>query len=549
MKKLLQCRHLIALLLAACFLLSSCGSGASATSMRLIRSEGTIAVADGEGESITPVENLSLYGGYRVSTGDASYAWINLDNVKLTKMDQETEIAITKEDKHLEIEVQFGALFFNVTEPLAEDESMNIRTSNIAAGIRGTCGWVEIPDRDHMNLYLLEGKVECIAGDKTVSVSAGETAAMSADGEITVTPFTATDVPSFVIKEIKDDEDLIKAILEDSGIDILANPLISYADALSEIKGELLYTDVLDFEADGSPELLVLYLPNDPESSGKTQIYAKIFRDGPDGPSELSSFGWNCDTFDTTTISLAESDGRLYLHSCSTDSIYEEDGSASYMSGAETYNGSIAQRDGLRTDWGRIEWLQYHRTTSTDPFQHGYPSFEGAIGNTNERGFADGFNWGYTAEEYESVREKYSEVRVLVYCPDGENLIITPDPSEVNQSSAELIAPYAGVYTDDYHTSISFILDENGVFSATGTEYYGGYCPIASLGVTPESVTQRVDGTIWVTINENETYAICPPGVLMSTIDGFGYYFDDRTRVNIIYINSADTLTPWPLHN
>ena len=93
-------------------------------------------------------------------SSSASFAWINLDDVKLAKLDEKSEIAIQKEDKRLELEVKSGSLFFNVTQPLEDDETMNIRTSSMVVGIRGTCGWVEVPDASHMNVYLLEGKVE-----------------------------------------------------------------------------------------------------------------------------------------------------------------------------------------------------------------------------------------------------------------------------------------------------------------------------------------------------------------------------------------------------
>ena len=102
-------------------------------------------------------------------SSSASFAWINLDDVKLAKLDETSEIAIQKEDKHLELEVKSGSLFFNVTQPLEDDETMNI----LVVGIRGTCGWVEVPDASHMNVYLLESKVECTAGG-TATISAGE---------------------------------------------------------------------------------------------------------------------------------------------------------------------------------------------------------------------------------------------------------------------------------------------------------------------------------------------------------------------------------------
>ena len=95
-----------------------------------------------------------------------------MDEVKLSKLDQNSQAAIKKEDKHLEIEVLSGAVFFNVTEPLADDETMNIRTSTMMLGIRGTCGWVALSeDKGTLTVGLLEGKVECSNGEDTAVVS------------------------------------------------------------------------------------------------------------------------------------------------------------------------------------------------------------------------------------------------------------------------------------------------------------------------------------------------------------------------------------------
>ena len=173
----------------------------TASTMRLTRTDGTVAVTDGGGKDVPLLDGLNLYSGYGVNTRAASYAWISLDDVKLTKMDQESEISIEKEGKALNIELKSGSLFFNVTQPLADDEAMNIRTSTMLVGIRGTSGWMEAND-GLSRVYLLEGKVECSAEGQTVQVSAGEFAEMTADGELVVEPFDDQDLPSFVREEL-----------------------------------------------------------------------------------------------------------------------------------------------------------------------------------------------------------------------------------------------------------------------------------------------------------------------------------------------------------
>ena len=180
--------------------LAACGGGTTATAMHLRRADGTVSVSDGNGKNVPVLDNLGLYSGYGVGTRTASYAWIDLDDVKLAKLDQNSEIAIEKEGKALEIRLKSGSLFFNVTQPLENDETMNIRTSTMLVGIRGTSGWLE--DNGGLSrVYILEGKVECSAGGQTVQVNAWEFAELTADGELVVEPFDEQDIPAFVREE------------------------------------------------------------------------------------------------------------------------------------------------------------------------------------------------------------------------------------------------------------------------------------------------------------------------------------------------------------
>lgn len=215
MKKRNSVCRCAALLLAAVLLLAACGGSdtTQAATMHLMRTEGEVYVSDDAGKSIEPRENLGLHSGYGVETQAVSCAWINLDDVKLTKMDENSGIAIQKDGKHLEIEVMSGSLFFNVTQPLEADETLDIRTSTMAVGIRGTRGWVE--DNDGLSrVYLLEGRVECAAGGHTVLVNAGEMAELTEDGELVVKSFTAQDIPSFVREELGEDEETAPSLSE-----------------------------------------------------------------------------------------------------------------------------------------------------------------------------------------------------------------------------------------------------------------------------------------------------------------------------------------------
>ena len=203
------------LVLAVCALCTACGNAAKATTMNLAKIDGRVNVLDEDQKELDAIEDMGLYSGYQMETKKKSYAWINLDKVKLAKMDERSDIEIWNSGKDLEIKLNDGSLYFNITEPLEDDETMNIRTSNMGVGIRGTCGWVEKNSRKRMTVYILEGAVECTVTDpdseeeETVSVSAGQIAVMSLENdeiEITVEQFRESDIPPFVMEELKEDD-------------------------------------------------------------------------------------------------------------------------------------------------------------------------------------------------------------------------------------------------------------------------------------------------------------------------------------------------------
>lgn len=381
------------------------GAGsASAASMFLRKTEGTVAVADAEGVDVAPAENLGLYSGYTVGTEAESYAWIDLDKVKLTKLDESSAAEITKDGKNLSIEVTAGSLFFNVTEPLAEDETMEIRTSSMLVGIRGTCGWVEVPDSSTMRVYLLEGKVECIAGQNNAMVNAGEMAEMAADGSIEVSAFTVWNVPAFVAEEMKADEALSEAVLAVSGIDVAGDLLSGYPGISFWLDGkEIVFAEEIDFETDGSPELLVIckYDERTDENTTYPGGYESYrFRSGTEKCQFLGNSGISVSDHSGGKISLVEFGGKLFV--CE---YYRYDSADGSQGDSYSYFGSITENDGGRDDWGRVDGVSCHRLNN--PFSY-------SMASQSENGLRNGAYYSCTAEEYEAVIAKYTEVRVLV---------------------------------------------------------------------------------------------------------------------------------------
>lgn len=209
------------ILLAVLFAGTGCMKKNVASVIELEKSEGEIEIINGRGKDILPAENLHLFQGYMMATQDLSYAWLNLDRARLVKMDEESQIELEKSGKKLEIVVDRGNLFFNIAEPLKDDETLDIRTSSMMVGIRGTCGWVEVLDGGEiMHVYLLEGKVTCETDGRQEMVRAGQMAVLDKNGEIAVSPFTVEDIPAFVAEELEADEALREKIQNASGLDV-----------------------------------------------------------------------------------------------------------------------------------------------------------------------------------------------------------------------------------------------------------------------------------------------------------------------------------------
>ncbi len=244
-------------LLLACVMLLTCAPTAFAESteaalMRLMKTEGTVSVTNSKGRSVTVRDDMRLNSGYGLETEEASYAWINLDDAKLVKMDAVSEISIRKSGKKLDILLDSGNLFFNVSKPLEEEETFNIRTSTMAVGIRGTCGWVKVIDQWTSVLYVLEGTVTVTVTDpvtgetKTETVKGGETVTckvypqdtQGGKCDIIRQTFTVSDIDGFVLVELVKDGDLCDKIYEDSGLDI-RNSGINAEEKLKEDQQEV----------------------------------------------------------------------------------------------------------------------------------------------------------------------------------------------------------------------------------------------------------------------------------------------------------------------
>lgn len=235
-------RRVLPLILAALMLClatapaAAAAESATAATMQLMKTEGTVNVTSSSGRSLTKRDNMRLYNGYHVETKAKSYAWINLDNSKLIKLDAVSEAEVRKSGKALELLLSSGSFFFNVTSPLKEEETLNIRTATMVVGIRGTSGWFKTVDQWSTEIYVLEGTVQCSVSDpvtgeaKEATIQSGEMAVATAypqdrEGDkcgIVQERFEPEDIDGFVLEELAQNPGLCADILEKSGLDVMS---------------------------------------------------------------------------------------------------------------------------------------------------------------------------------------------------------------------------------------------------------------------------------------------------------------------------------------
>lgn len=154
--------------------------------VRLEKTEGTVTLKTAGGNTLPTRSNMKLLNGYSVSTGLASYAYVNLDDTKAVKLDEASSATINKSGKKLELLVSSGKIFVDVTKHLDADESLNIRTPNMVTGIRGTALEVNCVSPNTTEIKLLEGSTVATVTDpvtgktQEVEIRAGEKVTISA---------------------------------------------------------------------------------------------------------------------------------------------------------------------------------------------------------------------------------------------------------------------------------------------------------------------------------------------------------------------------------
>ena len=132
---------------------------ADASTMRLARAEGCVFLKDEAGTELSFRENMRLYSGNTVETEADSRAGISLDETKSITLDEDSFVKLHQDGKKLKINLENGAMYFSVYQPLTFDEQFEIETSTMVLGIRGTSGYVETISPTVSKVILTSGHV------------------------------------------------------------------------------------------------------------------------------------------------------------------------------------------------------------------------------------------------------------------------------------------------------------------------------------------------------------------------------------------------------
>ncbi len=200
----------------------------SATTMRLLRVVGEVKLEE-NGKEKSIVDNMRLSNGNALSTGEESLVSIGLDDSKIVNLEELSRAEFYQKGKKLVLTLTKGRLFFDVREPLKENESMEIKSSTMVVGIRGTSGyvWIDEETGDEF-VYLTDGEVDIVITDangntKTVHVGAGQRLRLhkNANGEIeaVVEDVAVKDLPLEILRELANYEATFEKALNSTGYD------------------------------------------------------------------------------------------------------------------------------------------------------------------------------------------------------------------------------------------------------------------------------------------------------------------------------------------
>ena len=221
-----------------------------ATTMRLLRVEGTVTIEDSTGTTKPVIDNIRFESGDALSTGSDGLASVGLDDTKIVTLENDSRVEFQKHNKQLELNLTQGGLFFEVTEKLTDDEKYEIKTSNMTVGIRGTSGYVYYSESGLQSLIITDGVVKVTGYNpktqetKVVEVHGGEkvTAYLYDEStedrdsiEFEVVEVPEEELPEFPLQMLAENEALLDKVCAETGWN--KDELLALVEALTDPEG------------------------------------------------------------------------------------------------------------------------------------------------------------------------------------------------------------------------------------------------------------------------------------------------------------------------
>ena len=241
-----------------------------AKSMKLVRADGTVKIEREGGRLKQIKKNARFQSGEALITGAGSLASVNLDDTKIITLQAESRAEFTKMNKQLALKLTKGALFFDVTQKLNADETFEIKTSTMTAGIRGTSGYFYVDEEGRDTLTVTDGKViisavnpetgerkyaEISGGQRLVVYLYSESDKDHGTIELEIIDLTEEDLEEFTLKMLGENERLLTRVCEYTGWDRMKiKELISDLVASNAITIETTPSSEETSEPETSPE-------------------------------------------------------------------------------------------------------------------------------------------------------------------------------------------------------------------------------------------------------------------------------------------------------
>lgn len=192
----------------------------AATKITIDSYSGSVKLSNSKGKKKTLKEGAHLVSGDNLTTGKKSNAYVLLDETKAAQIEENSSVDVAKKGNSLDLTVDKGAVFFDVSKKLDSNESFKIKSSNMVCGIRGTIGEVRVKKNKKKktvtsNIYLLEGavKISYKNGKKKVikTVNAGQKIAVSTNTKTKksvakIVPLESSDIKQIVAQTISSNE-------------------------------------------------------------------------------------------------------------------------------------------------------------------------------------------------------------------------------------------------------------------------------------------------------------------------------------------------------